>query len=496
MKKLVAVVLFGVSLAFSNLAVVHAEPPGQVFIASFKYAASGDNFIEIGNNLATDLTVDSLELIFYNTSYSPRPTRVALGAGTILAGQSILIKERLSSSAVFDGEYDKSLTSASAGAVRLVVDGVVTSALCWGAVASCETNFSAKSLNASSGLVDNYWINTTPTGDRVEVYVAQPAPVSVESGGFVPVVVDPPPDPEPPAPLADQYCAALRLNEISTNDQWIEVYNASALTVRAGNLANCVLAVQYGDKEPLNYSRYRTALSGLLGDGAIGPYGYLLVDVSVADGLSLPKSVKDRSILIHDSGSDYSEIKYSTLKTGTSWAYFADGWKATYQPTPGSENVYQQWQTCEAGKHINEKTGNCVKDPDPPAECAEGQYRNPATGRCKKYDTEKTLAECPEGQFRNPATNRCKKIASDDDLKPCAEGWERNPETNRCRKIQSKEPAKFALDQLAASRETGLWMWASVGGLTTASGMTTWQFRQEITRWWRKFVKIFTKGKI
>lgn len=63
---------------------------------------------------------------------------------------------------------------------------------------------------------------------------------------------------------------------------------------------------------------------------------------------------------------------------------------------------------------------------------------NPATGNCVKATTAtKTVQECAEGQYRNPLTGRCKKIESSSDPKPCAEGYERNPQTGRCRKIVS-----------------------------------------------------------
>ncbi len=78
--------------------------------------------------------------------------------------------------------------------------------------------------------------------------------------------------------------------------------------------------------------------------------------------------------------------------------------------------------------------------------CKEGQYRNPATNRCKKLpadDQQVTAADaayvpCAADQERNPATNRCRKVAATiaaSGLKPCAAHQYRNPETNRCKSI-------------------------------------------------------------
>jgi len=55
-------------------------------------------------------------------------------------------------------------------------------------------------------------------------------------------------------------------------------------------------------------------------------------------------------------------------KSLTSYANFGvdtdnnETWKVTYNPTPGAENIYQEFRTCEDGKVINTVTGNCVKD--------------------------------------------------------------------------------------------------------------------------------------
>jgi hypothetical protein len=288
---------------------------------------------------------------------------------------------------------------------------------------------------------------------------------------------------------ADQYCEHLRLSEISVAEQWIEIVNISKLLIKSENLQDCQIAIPNPDNPAKPY------LSHSLADiAAIQPHQYHVVELALTKSFSKPNEKQNgRAIYIMDGDNSYHDTRYQPLGDGRTLAYFADGWKITYQPTPGAENVYQQFQTCEAGKHINAKTGNCVKDPDPPAECAEGQFRNPDTGRCKKNPEEKVLAECAEGQFRNPETNRCKKIASDDDLVPCAEGYERNPETNRCRKVTSAEESRFGVEPVSAEDANRVWIWAGIGGVAVLGALIAGQFHQEIGRGLSKLVGRFKK---
>ncbi|MDR2524075.1 MAG: hypothetical protein LBC95_00830 [Candidatus Nomurabacteria bacterium] len=490
MKKLMLVVLGVMMMSSVFVRPVGAEniPADQVFIAGFRFAPLGDSFIEIYNSAPNNVEVDDLKVFFYNSSLSQRADTVRLGGGTILAESSILIKEETSSFAEFDATYKKAWTVASGGAIRLEIDGLTRSAICWKNANDCVDSFQTGSL--ASSLTDGYWVNgrlndivTSP-----ETYTKQSPPLVVGHGGFVPRETEDDDETEPEPELPPQYCRYLRLSEVSTTEQWIEIYNSAAQAISPENLADCVLAVQYGDKltdgRP-NYSRYRLNLGGYVGMATLAPYSYLVVDIARTE-ISLPKNVRDRGILLHDATTDYDEMRYSSTKADTTLAFFADGWQVTFAPTPGAENIFQRWQTCEAGKHINEATGNCVKDAEPPAECAEGQFRNPATGRCKKLAVETALAECAEGQFRNPATNRCKKIASEDDLVPCAEGWERNPETNRCRKVVAADEARFGVEPVAGSSDNGVWMAVGGAGAAAVVGLIAWQFHPEIARFARQ----------
>jgi len=132
------------------------------------------------------------------------------------------------------------------------------------------------------------------------------------------------------------------------------------------------------------------------------------------------------------------------------------------------------------------------------APCRDGQYRNPATNRCRAIAATSTLAPCREGQYRNPETNRCRSIASaSSTLTPCREGQERNPETNRCRMIRSSTPppADFPVEEVADSvrKFAGWWMLAGVGLLATS--YAAWEWRHEMLNYIRRIGSFFSAAR-
>ena len=212
----------------------------------------------------------------------------------------------------------------------------------------------------------------------------------------------------------------------------------------------------------------------------------------------------------------------STTHKGQSWAHPAEGDWRWMLPNPTGQSapipVVEDTTTastekaCAADQYRNPDTGRCKKydvaaEPAPCADdqernpetgrcrkvtavavtaCDPGQERNPDTGRCRKVATTvaAALTPCKEGQERNPDTNRCRTIASaTDELKPCAPGQERNPDTNRCRKIPgTNTPAGYKADptQPAAADRT---IWWALGGLGAAAlGYILWEWRAEVSR--------------
>jgi Lamin Tail Domain len=157
---------------------------------------------------------------------------------------------------------------------------------------------------------------------------------------------------------------------------------------------------------------------------------------------------------------------YSELGEGVSWALFDDSWLATYQPTPGLENVILGSKPCPEGQVRSEDTDRCrnitITQSSGSAACRPDQERNPSTNRCRKISSvvvgvlpckpgqvrgletnrcrsvsnkSNAKAPCKPDQKRNPETGRCKKLSATNGAKPCPVGQERNKQTNRCRKV-------------------------------------------------------------
>lgn len=234
----------------------------------------------------------------------------------------------------------------------------------------------------------------------------------------------------------------------------------------------------------------------------------------------------------------YDEIAYSGMDKAAardmSWAYDAvdAAWRfglpspLTYEnnfPEPGKGGELDGLKECAEGQFRNPETNRCKKiaSVDDIADCGEGRERNPATNRCRNIPSAASLAPCKEGQyrseetnrcrsiaaaasalkpcaddqFRNPETNRCKKIAADSDvLKECAEGYERNPDTNRCRKVLSAEASTvpFAPEKVQEVAGGTLGWWAFGGLGTVALGYAGWQWRFEVGRLIRRAAGAFS----
>ena len=238
--------------------------------------------------------------------------------------------------------------------------------------------------------------------------------------------------------------------ENSKNEQFIEFYNASSDQI---TLDGCL--VRYKNK---NY-----ALTGI-----VRPSEYFTY--YPAENFTLTKNPTTSNIIeiidVDNSIVDSLEY-YNGQKRSVSLAMFGydeDGkeqWLQTYAPTPNEENNYQKYKSCEEGKILNEETGNCVK----------------ATS------VNSTLAACPEGQYRNPLTNRCKKYETEvtETVKTCAEGYELNPNTNRCRKKVENNGASYELKQETYEEKSSFTaMTAIIIVAVIGVAYVIWQYREEI----------------
>ncbi len=283
-------------------------------------------------------------------------------------------------------------------------------------------------------------------------------------------------------------CEGLKLSEIAANytTQFIEVYNESNESI---DISGCQL--QTNRSQSVSYVfPVGTTLEG----GA-----YKAVAIS-ASGLTLTKTTTGTVYVLNSEGSSEVDARgYENLDDATSLALVGGRWLQTFNVTPGSENIYQQYLPCQDGYIRSEETGRCnkIEIVAPIKACGNSQYRSEETGRCRNLATlTSTVTPCAANQYRNPETNRCKLIAStENEPKPCPVGQERNPSTNRCRLAASTVipaadfPVKKTTD--AANAALGWWAFAGVGSVVLGYG--GWEWRYEIGRVFRKLVASVAK---
>ncbi len=255
---------------------------------------------------------------------------------------------------------------------------------------------------------------------------------------------------------AKSQCVGLKFSEILSYyddfqaEQFVEFYNSSAEQIL---MTGCQI-------------KYKNKFYPL--EGVIKPEEYFaryLTDFSVT------KNPNNSNVLelVDVSGTIVDKLEYfNGQRKGTSYVfigYGADGntiWRTTYAPTPGEPNNYQEFKTCEAGKVINEATGNCVKITTVEEKvCAEGQYLNPLTGRCKKIETTTS--------------------------KTCKEGYILNEETGRCKKITENTGADYSLVKEVYEEKTSfVALYAVFGVVVVGLGYVIYEFRCEIAKLFRK----------
>lgn len=306
-----------------------------------------------------------------------------------ITGEKILL--RLASSPEHElaaVNYTKTLAF-KAGPLVLKRDEEIIDSVCWDGSEGCATVF--KSASPTS-LVRNL---ETGEFEHLTDYV----PEYDENSYLVEEVKE-----EEGYGAAKSQCKGLKFSEVlsyyedSQSEQFVEFYNTNSEQIL---LDGCIL----------KYKNKTYPLSGIVkAEGYLARY---LADFSITKNPTNSNTLE----LLDVNGEVVDKLEYPNgQRKGTSWAFIGYDkkgeaiWRTTYAPTPGEANNYQEYRTCEAGKVINEVTGNCVKVTVVEAKtCSAGQYLNPLTGRCRKIEvaTEKT---CKEGYYLNEETGRCRKI--------------------------------------------------------------------------------------
>lgn len=452
-----------ITCLFASNLIIKAVNPG--------YTKNGishvGEFIELQN-----LTDDSLELAGYSLVYtgSGKPNVVfTFPEGSFLASKHLLLRYEKSPEQDFDLTYKVGTVglAQSAGRLELFYNEEVVDTLCWDTKTTpdCVQKPSSSNATMSRNL-------TTGAFGLTPADAYQTPPIDLDNPHLILPMV--PTEPETPEDEPIPQCRGLEFSELLTYytedkaEQFVEFFNPTRQEII---LDGCQIV----------YKNKPYVLSGVVASG-----GYYAFYQSQSFALTKNPTNPLTLTLLDTDGEILDEISYSNgQKKSTSFAktfdeFGNDVWQVTYAVTPNSENIYQKFRSCEAGKIINEATGNCIK------------VTNLKTTVTETLQSKlKTSAPCPAGKYRNPLTGRCKNLpTTSSTLKECAEGYERNPDTNRCRKIKnatSNDGADYALITKTDNQQT-VFVGFGIVGMIILLGITyvILQFRHEITRAARK----------
>lgn len=424
-----------------------AEGLPEIFIKAVNpgYTIEGisnvGEMIEIGRKNSDEM----MSLAGLNVSYTNSSGNTALIADLskylFATGETILL--RLASSPeneLANLLYSKTLAF-KAGPLELIRDGKVVDSVCWTGKEGCAAAFnSAKPTtlvrNLATGEFEHLSIYEPDYNEDSLKIIEMPE----ENGGEVPEVAS--------QCKGVVFSEILSFYESSSNEQFIEFYNGGTESVA---LDGC--QVRYKNK---NYP-----LSGI-----VEPEGYM---VRYLDDFKLTKNPTTSNTLelIDTNGDVLDRLEYyNGQRKGTSYAFVGydsgggELWRITYAPTPGEPNNYQEFRVCEAGKVLNEATGNCVKVTSVAEKiCGEGQYLNILTGRCRKIEE------------------------SDSGVKECKEGYYYYEETGRCRKIKENDGTDYALVPETYTEESSfVALYLILGALAIGLVYMVYEFRHEIMR--------------
>ncbi len=473
----------GELIELANLTSVNSPPP--VFDNS-----SGDIFSS-DEHIPQTISLDNIAIVYTaKSSSADTPGKSTIiymfPPGSQFIGRSILLRYEFAPEAV-DGNqdltYDTSL--AMTGALSLVHIpesinpsnlpaasplsdfGEVISSVCWLGGEECLPIFSTtvKSRAYTTILRDDI------TGEYAHTNTAELLYDPVTPGLYLPPAAEASDDEaltkSSETDLAASHppqCRGLEFSEIfsyydtDAAEQFIELYNGSEIPI---DLHGCKI-------------RYKSKTYSLTETSTVLQSSDFFVIHPTFRLTKNPNTENLLELIDADSATVDSLAYPHGQKKSTSYSmlgYHPDGsenWQVTYAITPGTTNIFQEYQSCPEGKIINEATGNCVKA---------STIKNTA------------LKDCGPGKYRNPLTGRCKSYEEDDQA-PCKEGYERNPETGRCRKTKDNNGADYPVVPLTNFEEktTFVALWA-LGGLALIGIVyVLLQFRHELIYHFRKFL--------
>ncbi len=439
-----AVMLCGVAWAETS------DKVPEIYIKAVNpgYTIDGKNnvgeMIEIGRkNSDAPISLAGLTVRYTNSSGKDYDLLGFLDS-SYMTGELVLLRLASSpDSELANVTYSKTL--AMNASLALMRGDEVIDSVCWTGKEGCYKSFVS---SKPTTLVRNM-----ETGEFEHVNEYEP---HYDAGNYKVEVVE---DEGYGAETKPSQCKKLIISEIlsyyetSKTEQFIELYNSGSEQIL---LDGC----------QIRYKNKSYALSGI-----VKPEEYY---VYYPTEFNLTKNPTNQNTLeiIDTDGMVVYEMSYPNgQRKGTAYAmigYDEKGeeiWRVTYAPTPGSPNNYQEYRTCEAGKVINETTGNCVKV------------------------TEVTEKVCKEGYYLFLLTGRCRKIETAT-AKTCKEGYYLNPETGRCRKIVENKSADYGIEpEKFEERSSFVALYAVIGVVGVGLAYLVYEFRHQIAKAWRKVIR-------
>lgn len=381
----------------------------------------------------------------YTNSSGNQSILIEFPENSWMTGENLLLRLASSpGSELANLTYSKTLAM-NAG-INLSVNGEVIDEACWTGKNDCQKAFTTANPTTL--------FRNQETGEFEHRLIYQP---DYHPENYYLIDESTPDDTEASLPIPS-HCQGLQFSEIlsyyetTKSEQFIEFHNTSSAPI---TLDGC--KIRYKNKNHL--------LSG-----QVNPDEYLAY-YPIAFSLTKNPTSSNQVEIIDTNNTVVDSMEYPNgQRKSTSYAWLGHDdkgqeiWKTTYAPTPGAPNHYQEFRSCEAGKVINEATGNCVKVSSISEKvCQAGYYLNILTGRCKKIATTTT--------------------------KTCKEGYFLNPETNRCRKIKENNGADYQLTPETYNEESSfIALYAVFGVLGLGLVYLTWEYRHQIAKVWRRLL--------
>lgn len=257
------------------------------------------------------------------------------------------------------------------------------------------------------------------------------------------------------------------------DNEFIEVYNPNLVAVSGANYK--LLAGANLDK------------TYILDNFTVAPLSYVIIKNDVT---KFSLSNTSGAVQLSLNGNRVGEpITYKNPAEGEAWALINGVWQYTNRPTPGAVN-----RTSEVSSNEGDEDRVVVAQKP----CADNQYRNQSTGRCRLIATTSAArTPCKENQTRNVDTGRCRNNTVATTAAPCKTGQERNPETNRCRNITKMSKAGNELkiaEKTQKSAGAAWYAWLGIGGvILSVLSYGIWEWRQELQQVFQKMKKVFLK---